>query len=141
MAVVVLLAFIGVFRLGEILALRLQDFDFVAPGFCIVTLLQTKARNGHVSVIVRDASLIMLFKAICRPGSPQRLLAPNKYRDFSIFLRKFSFFACPVIDSPGTASAEAGSLTSFAPPGRTTLRSERGCGHVPRHAKHTLMRR
>ena len=92
MAIAVLLAFIGFFRLGEILALRLRDFDFVAPDFCTVTVLQTKARNGPVSVIVRDASLILLLKAVCRANSPEQLLVPNKYRDFSICLRKFAFF-------------------------------------------------
>ena len=72
--------------------MRLRDFDFVAPDFCIVTLLQTKARNGPVSVIVRDASLILLLKTVCRANSPEQLLVPNKYKDFSTFLRKFAFF-------------------------------------------------
>ena len=92
MAIAVLLAFIGLFRLGEILALRLRDFDFVAPDFCIITLMQTKARKGPVSVIVRDPSIIVLLKAVCRANSPEQLLVPNKYRDFSTFLRKFAFF-------------------------------------------------
>ena len=60
MAVAVLLAFVGLFRLGEVLALRSQDFDAVAKDFCIVTLLQTKSRSGPVSVIVRDISFIAL---------------------------------------------------------------------------------
>ena len=47
MAIAVLLAVIGLLRLGEILTLRLRDFDFVAPDFCIVTLLQTEPEMGQ----------------------------------------------------------------------------------------------
>ena len=91
MAVAALLAFIGLFRLGEIFALKLRDFDFVQKDFCIVTLVQTKSRSGPVSVIVRDVSLIALLKAVCRAGLPDRFFVLGKYRFFQCFCANLHF--------------------------------------------------
>ena len=58
LAIVVLLAFVGVFRLGELFVLKLHQIDVVTDNFCIITLENTKASSGPVSVIVRDQVLV-----------------------------------------------------------------------------------
>ena len=79
-AVVVLLAFAGVFRLGELMFLKLYQIDVVIDIFCLITLSNSKANGGPVSVIIRDQVVIKLLRGIVRKGRPDDRLLNVSYR-------------------------------------------------------------
>ena len=91
-AALVLLAFCGLFRLGELISLRMHMIDVVSKSFCLVTLPDSKARTGPVSVIIRDETLIKVLSRLVASSPPEQRFFPGTYRDISLWLRKFAFF-------------------------------------------------
>ena len=86
-----LLAFVGLFRLGELIGLKLRHIDVVSNCFCLVTLQSTKTNASAVTVIVRDATLIRILAARLSKGKPSDRLCNGNYRDISLWLRKFAY--------------------------------------------------
>ena len=62
LATLCLVAFAGLFRLGELFNLRLKMIDVVSEIFCIITLLSSKT-TGCVAISIRDPTVISVLKA------------------------------------------------------------------------------
>ena len=90
LATLCLLAFAGLFRLGELFNLRLRMIDVVSDNFCIITLLSSKT-TGPVAISIKDATIISILKARVAKGRPTELLYAGSYRCISIFLRRVAF--------------------------------------------------
>ena len=90
MAVLVLVAFAGLFRIGELLHLRIRQVEFVSPEFCIVSLRNTKSKRGAVSVVLTDRTVIKALKALVVKRPKAELVFQVSYKALSIFLRDFA---------------------------------------------------
>ena len=97
MAILVLMAFSGLFRLGELFKLQVKQVEIISETFCIVSLIGTKARRGAVTVVLSDRTVITLLKRLLVQRSPTELLFDCRYQELQNVLR---FFA-RMIDVPG----------------------------------------
>ena len=89
-AVMVLVAFSGLFRLGELFFLKIRFVEVVSADFCIISLKHTKARRGTEAVILRDRTVIRLLVKLMRGRNPENLLFNVSYRTLGIWLRKYA---------------------------------------------------
>ena len=90
LALLCLLAFTGLFRLGELFNLRLKMIDIVNDSFTIITLLSSKT-TGPIAIAIKDVTIISILKARVAKGRPEDLLYSGSYRTVSIFLRRVAF--------------------------------------------------
>ena len=90
LATLCLLAFVGLFRLGELFNLRLKQMDIVNDNFCVVTLFVSKT-TGPVAISIKDATLIRVLRKRIAEGGRDDLLYSGTYRAVGIFLRRIAF--------------------------------------------------
>ena len=90
LATLCLLAYVGLFRLGELFGLRLGQIDVVNDQFCLITLYSSKT-TGPVAISIRDVTIINVLKKRLAVGRPEHLLYAGSYRTVSLFLRKIAF--------------------------------------------------
>ena len=90
MAVLVLVAFTGLFRIGELLNLRIRQVEFLSADFCIFSLRDTKSKRGAVSVIVTDMTVIKILKALVVKRPQAELVFQVSYKALSIWLGDFA---------------------------------------------------
>jgi integrase len=90
-AVLVLTAFSGLFRLGELFKLKVKFVEIAAPNFCIVSLTHTKAKRGTECVVIRDETVIRLLQWCIKGRGPEELIFKKcSYRVLGNWLRKFA---------------------------------------------------
>ena len=90
LAIFCLLAYVGLFRLGELFNLRLRQIEIISDEFCIVTLLSAKT-SGPIAITVRDVTVIKVLRKRLASGHLGDLLYSGSYRYVSIFLRRVAF--------------------------------------------------
>ena len=73
LATLCLVAFAGLFKLGELFNLRLKMIDIVNEQICIITLLSSKT-SRPVAIFLRNTTVISVLKARVARGSPIDLL-------------------------------------------------------------------
>ena len=89
-AFLALLAFAGLFRLGELFTLKLRHVNVVSNIFCVVSLLTTKAGRGPESVVIRDELVISVLVALKKHLQPSDLFFKGNYRKTTALLRQFA---------------------------------------------------
>ena len=140
LATLCLLAFVGLFRLGELFNLRLQQIDVVNDQFCLVTLFTSKT-TGPVAISLRDATLIRILKKRLAVGRPEHLLYTGSYRAVSVFLRKIAFLLGVLGDRfTGHGFRRGARPISSASRPITTKFSRSDDGRVAKRAELTLMK-
>ena len=97
LAIFILLAYVGLFRLGELFKLRCRMIDIVASNFCVVNLLSSKTSRSPVTVAIRDPVLISVLGPLLSRKRPEQYLYEGSYRCMCKFLRRFAFY----MDMPG----------------------------------------
>ena len=89
-AFLALLAFAGLFRLGDLFTLRMQHVNVVSSNFCVISLLKTKAARGPESVVIRDELVISILAGLKKVLRPSDLFFEGNFRKTTALFRQFA---------------------------------------------------
>ena len=83
LAVLPVVAFAGLFRIGELFKLQVRYVEMLADDFCLIALLWTKSRRGTETVAIHARSAVLLLRALTTNRRPKEWLFKCTHKETS----------------------------------------------------------